>query len=151
MTQKGAGPGAATPPNVGAWISVPAVLGLGVVLGVVELLLWPVHGGPAGPPPHGGGLTPPALVEAYTLLSAIDLALLVALITVYLRTYRDTRAPFTLGLVAFLLVLLFETVASSPFLFAAFGYGPGGIGPFLAIGAGLEVVALTLFLVLSLE
>jgi hypothetical protein len=143
-----AGKGASTH---GAVVCVPIVLAAGVALGLVELVLWPVRGGPGGPPPHGAGPAPLGLVEAFTLFSAVDLALLIALVVVYLRTYRDTRAQFALGLVAFLFVLLFEAIANSPFVFAVFGFGPGPLGPFLAIGAALEMAALALFLVLSLE
>jgi len=134
--------------GVGYW--VPIVLVFGLVLGLAEIALWPTHGGPGGPPPRGPA-TPLAVAETFAILSAVALALLVALEVVYVRTYLETRAQFALGLVAVLLALLFENVASSPFLFAVFGYGPGNLGPFLAVGAALEVGALTLFLALSLE
>jgi len=131
-----------------AWI--PIVVALGVVLGLAEIALWPTHGGPAGPPPRGVA-TPRVVAESFALLSAVALALLVALVIVYLRTFRETRAQFALGLAAVLLALLFENVAGSPFLFAVFGYGPGNLGPFLLVGTVLEVAALVLFLALSLE
>ncbi len=134
----------------GAWPWVPIVLALGVVVGLVEIVLWPVKGGPGGPPPHGPP-APLAVAELFAMLSAIDCALLVALLAVYLRTYTETRAQFALGLVVFLGALLIETVASSPFVFALFGLSPGNLGGFLSVGAALETVALVVFLTLSLE
>ncbi len=133
----------------GAWPWVPIVLALGVVAGLVEIALWPVKGGPGGPPPHGPP-APLAVAELFAMLSAIDCALLVALLAVYLRTYTDTRAQFALGLLVFLAALLVETIASSPFVFALFGLSPGNLGGFLAVGAALETVALVVFLTLSL-
>jgi hypothetical protein len=135
-----------------AGVVVPVVLVLGLALGVLEIVLWPAHGsgggGGMGPGPAG---PPPQVVETFAIFSAVNLALLAALVVVYLRTFLDTRANFALGLVAFLVVLLFEAVAGSPFLFALFGYGPGDLGPFLLLGSILESVALVIFLVLSLE
>jgi hypothetical protein len=134
-----------------AGVVAPLVLVAGLALGLVELLLWPVHGGPGQGPP--GGPTPPPVwvVETFVLFSAVNVALLLALVVVYGRTFAQTRAQFALGLVAFLVVLLFEAIASSPFVYAVFGLGPGTLGPFLLLGAILESVALGIFLVLSLE
>jgi hypothetical protein len=131
-------------------VVVPLALVVGLCLGLLEIAFWPVRGpgsgmgpGPLGPPPE--------VVKSFALFSAVNLVLLVALVIVYARTYLETRANFALGLVAFLVVLLFEALANSPFLFAVFGYAPGALGPFLLLGAILEAVALVIFLVLSLE
>lgn len=134
----------------GALPWVPIVVLLGGALGLVEILLWPVHGGPGGPPPHGP-VTPLPSAEAFAVLSAVNCALLIALVAVYVRTFAETQSQFALGLVFVLVALLFEAIVSSPFVFALFGYGPGNVGAFLALGSALEVVALVVFLALSLE
>ncbi len=135
----------------GAELWAPVTIVAGLVLGVVELLLWPHPRSPAGGPGPGGMMAPPDVTVAFALFSSIDIALLVALVAVYLRTYRETRAQFALGLLVFLVVLLFEAVAGTPFLFAVFGLQPGNLGPFLLLGTILEMVALLIFLLLSLE
>ena len=136
--------------STGIWVPVTLVAGL--VLGIVEILLWPhapAHAPGQGP---GPGPSPPTeVVEAFAVFSAIDVALLAALVVVYARTFRETRAQFALGLLVVLLVLLFQAMSNSPFVFALFGIQPGNLGPFLVLGAILEMVALVIFLLLSLE
>ncbi len=132
-----------------AWVLL--VIGIGLIVGLVLALTLP--GPPAGPPgPGGGGPIPPRPLDgAMLVLSTVGIALLAALLVVYARTYRTTRAPFVLGLWVFLLALLAENVLSSPLLFTAFGVGPGGLGRFLTFGQALMCVALSIFLYLSLE
>jgi hypothetical protein len=81
----------------------------------------------------------------------MDLSLLVALIYVYARTYSETHARFALGLVIFLAALALQTFFGSPVAFVAFGIGPGGLGPLLSLSYIFETVALSVFLLLSLE
>ena len=149
------GNAATTRSRTGRWergaIVVPIVLIVGLALGLLEIVLWPAHGGSGGPMHPGPAGPPPAVVETFALVSAVNLALLAALVIVYVRTYLDTRATFAFGLVAFLIVLLFEAITTSPFVYAVFGYAPGDLGPFLLVGSILEAAALVIFLVLSLE
>ena len=51
-------------------------------------------------------------------LSGISVALLVALIAVWVRNYRTFRTPLTLGLIAFGAVLLIENVLAIYFFFS---------------------------------
>lgn len=131
----------------------PAVW-VGVVLAVALLaggiLAWlvpvPKGGGPPGPP-----LPPDWSIRAGVLLSTVSLVLLLALLSVYARNYRATRAPYTLGLAVFLGVLFVESAVSSPLVFSAFGLNPGSLGRFLDAGSLLLDAALALFLYLSLQ
>jgi hypothetical protein len=134
--------------HAGRWMIV--VLGVGLLVGLA--LAFTVHV-PAGPPPGPGAPPVPSttIAQLALVLSTLNLALLVALLVVYGRTYRTTRAPFMLGLWVFLLALLLENVLISPLLFTAFGAGPGGLGRFLTVGQFLMSVALSVFLYLSLE
>jgi hypothetical protein len=122
---------------------------------LVGLALSAVVTVPQGPPPSGPGAPPPPAPESskvMLVLSTVSIALLLALLVVYGRTYRTTRAPYVLGLFVFLFVLLLESVLNSPILFSAFGVGPGnGLGRLLAFGQALMCAALALFLYLSLQ
>ena len=84
------------------------------------------------------------------VLSPVGIALLAALLVVYLQTYSQTRANFALGLVVVLLALLMESILSSPLVYGAFGAASDGLGTFLAFADSFKVVALTVFLDLSL-
>lgn len=130
------------------WMLLVVLVGLAV--GVLLAYTVPLPpGGPSGP---GGPPIPNSTVtRGMIVLSTLSMALLVALLVVYGRTYRNTRAPFILGLWVFLVALLLETVLTSPLLFIAFGAGPGGLGRFLTFGQLLMCVALGIFLYLSLE
>ncbi len=142
------------------WVVVVLLLGVlvGVLLSVVAPQVAPPPHGPCSPP----GSCPPAprpgsaaavfgYPRATVVLACTTLAALGALLFVYARTYRDTRAPQMLGLVLFLVALVFEAVLSSPFLFARFGGAPSGLDPYLIAGQLFEVAALATFLYLSLQ
>lgn len=129
------------------WVLI--VLAVGAVVG--ELLVFLLHPGHPlpGPGVYRRGL--PVLVYRQAIvLSTMDLALLLALIFVYTRTYVESRAKFALGLVLFLGALTIHTLFGTPFTFAALGFGPGGLGLFLFVSALFETIALALFLWLSL-
>ncbi len=135
----------------GRWVLIVLLVGLVVGLALSETISVPQAprpGGPGSPPP------PPQqhqFSQVMLLLSTVSLALLAALLVVYGRIYRSTRAPYVLGLFVFLLALLFESLLSSPLLFTAFGVGPGGVSGFLAVGQLLMSAALAIFLYLSLQ
>jgi hypothetical protein len=143
-------PAVPRPARLGAlgWVLVVLVLGTAIGVGIALLV-----GTPPGPPGPGGGAGPgPApIVRPTSILSGIDLVLVLALLFVYLRTYWETRARSALGLTFFLAALTLQTSFTSPLLFGVFGFGPGGLAPFLLVSAAFETVALTLFLYLSLD
>ncbi len=132
--------------SAATWVAI--VLVIGIVAGGLLALFVPV---PVGLSPPGTPPPPLWLVRAGVLLSTLSLVLLLALLFVYARTYRDTQAPYTLGLVVFLAVLLVESAVNSPLVFGAFGLGPGILGRFLAVGGLLMSAALSIFLYLSLQ
>lgn len=130
--------------NAAVWVLI--VVSIGVALGAVVALTVRVPAGPPMPPPP-----PAAVAQLAVLLSVVCLALLTALVVVYVRNYRVTRAPYVLGVLVFLAALLFETALNSPLAFAAFGLGPGSLGRFLVASELVMAVALSIFLYLTLQ
>jgi hypothetical protein len=147
-------------PSAATSVALVLVVGAlaGILLGVVAPQVAPPPHGPCSGPVDCPPAPPPrsaAAIFGYphvaVVLACVALATLLALLVVYGRTYRETRAPQILGLLVFLLALLLESVLTSPFLFARFGGAPAGVDPYLLAGQAFEVVALALFLYLSLQ
>jgi len=77
-------------------------------------------------------------------LSGISVALLLALIAVWVRNYRTFRTPLTLGLIAFGAVLLIENVLAIYFFFSTgmlYSGDPLALRALLSLRA-LQVIAL---------
>jgi hypothetical protein len=105
---------------------------------------------PAPKPPEGGDLLA-LLVTAKTIVSFVNIALILTLLGLYYRIYSDVRSRFTLGLVLLITVLLMYAVTSNPLVHVLFGYYPFGLGPFTVIPDLFTTFALLVFLYLSLE
>ncbi len=91
------------------------------------------------------------LLQFHILLSTIQISLLVALVIVYFRVYRATRANFALGLVIVLVALMLQSLLSHPILVGL--VGDIALGPVVLVPSAdiLTIVAYTIFLYLSLE
>jgi predicted membrane protein len=88
---------------------------------------------------------------ARTVLSAVNITLLVVLIVTYASIYIKTRSEFTIGLLIFATVFLMKDLASNPFVIGAFGFRLYGLGPFALLPDLFEFVALTVLLYLSVK
>ena len=88
---------------------------------------------------------------ANTIISTINIALLVILAIIYVDIYIKTRSQFTIGLIIFALVFLVQNVTSSPFIAAPFGFRAYGLGPFAFLPGLFEFFALTILLYLSVK
>jgi hypothetical protein len=86
---------------------------------------------------------------AFTIISTINIALLVILTLVYIDIYAKTRSDFTIGLIIFALVFLVKDVTSSPLIMAILGFRAYGLGPFEFLPGLFEFFALTILLYLS--
>jgi len=86
-----------------------------------------------------------------TVLSAVNITLLVVLIVTYVSIYIKTRSEFTIGLLIFAIVFLMKDVASNPFVIGAFGFRLYGLGPFALLPDLFEFVALSVLLYLSVK
>ena len=88
---------------------------------------------------------------ANTILSTVDIALLLILIVLYSDIWAKTRSPFSLGLVIFALVFFVKDVASSPLISGLYGFRAYGLGPFAFLPSMFEFVALSVLLYLSIR
>jgi hypothetical protein len=95
------------------------------------------------------GLEP--VLRFHVVLSTVSIALLVALIAVYVRVYADTGARFALGIVVVLLALLVQSLLQYPLLLGILGPLEVAQGRFLSFADVFTIVAYAVFLYLSLE
>jgi len=86
---------------------------------------------------------------AQTVLSTVNVTLLIFLLTTYVDIYRKTRSQFTLGLIIFSLAFLFRTLTANPLFMWVFGFRAFGLGPFALLPDLFELVALSVLLYLS--
>ena len=132
---------------------VPIVLLLGAIIGVL-LYFWSAmneyynFGFERFPFQRGFTET---FGELHIILSSISVALLVALIIVYGRTYLHTRANFIFGLLVVLFALLLQALLRFPILLGIAEHVP--IRPDVSsnIADIFSIIAFTAFLYLSLE
>jgi hypothetical protein len=127
-----------------------AVALLAAVWAIVALQVSPfqVRTGPAG------GFVPGDFEFFYvatTILSTINIALLVVLLVTYVSIYSKTRASFSLGLVIFAAAFLTKDLAASPLVAGLFSFRAFGLGPFELLPGVFECAALLVLLYLSIR
>jgi len=88
---------------------------------------------------------------AYTIISTLNIALLVLLTTIYIDIYIKTRSQFTIGLIIFALVFLVKDLTSSPLITSLLGFRAYGLGPFEFLPGLFECFALSILLYLSIR
>ena len=97
----------------------------------------------------------PADLEFYyiarTVVSTINITLLVLLTATYVAIYSKTKSEFTIGLLIFAIIFLIKDLTASPFITGAFGFQSYGLGPFALLPDLLEFVALSVLLYLSVK
>jgi len=98
---------------------------------------------------------PPGDIELFytakTVVSTINVALVMILLFTYIEIYRKTKSDFTVGLIIFSMTLLLYTVASNPIMQWAFGFRAFGLGPFAMLPDLFACIALSVLLYLSLK
>jgi len=88
---------------------------------------------------------------AETVVSSLNIALLVYLLFTNSDMFRKTRSKFTFGLLIFSLAFLVKDLTSSPFVIWVFGYRQQGLGPFALVPNLFELIVLCTLLYLSSE
>ena len=104
------------------------------------------------PPP--GGFVPgdfEYFYVAFTIISTINIALLVIVLLTYVNIYRKTRSPFSIGLIIVALAFLLNDIAAHPFVTGLFSFRAYGLGPFAFLPGLFEFAALSVLLYLSLR
>jgi hypothetical protein len=86
---------------------------------------------------------------AQTVVSTVNVSLLIFLLTTYIDIYRKTHSQFTFGLIIFSLVFLLRTLTANPLFMRTFGFAAFGLGPFALLPDLFELVALSVLLYLS--
>ena len=131
---------------------VPVVLLVGLVAGVLLADL-STQSAQATPPffQHVPHFNPDPTIRLHVILTTVEVALLIALVVVYLRVYNETRANFALGLVIVLGALFLQTVFSYPLVLGLQGHVLFVSGTLPTLSDVLEICAYTVFLYLSLE
>ena len=88
---------------------------------------------------------------AKTVVSTVNVTLLVFLLFTYVSIYWKTRSEFTIGLIIFSTVLFLNALASNPIVMWAFGFQPFGLGPFALLPDLFTFAALFVLLYLSIK
>jgi hypothetical protein len=132
-------------------IWVPIVVLVGVLVGLmIDLLSRPNFGGPR-PPFEPYSFRFELIGDFHVILSTTGIALIIALLVVYARTYSETKGNFALGLLVVLSALLFQAALSYPVTFGfveRVSFRPGFSSPIADL---FMITAYTVFLYLSLE
>ncbi|HVP95522.1 hypothetical protein [Methanoregula sp.] len=131
--------------------AVPALMPAGQAGTGQALRQQPAGGNPAG---QGQQAQPAGQEEAKqlkTVISFINLGLLIPLFIIYAGIYRDLKSSFTLGLLAVIFALGMYAVTSNPLLIGLLGGRAGDIGIFQIIPDLCTTVALIILVRISLE
>ena len=86
-----------------------------------------------------------------TLISFINIGLIIPLFVIYAGIYRRMRSSFTLGLMAVIFALGMYAVMSNPLIVSIFGGRTGDIGLFEIIPDICATVALVVLVRISIE
>jgi hypothetical protein len=131
-----------------------------VILGLVSVVtaFWAIINGPFSEIPPFVRRPPmfiPGDIELYytvqTVVSTLNVALLIILLATYVNMYAKTKAEFTIGLIVFSAVMLLNSLFSAPFLRLGFGFSSYGLGPFAMLPDLFTFAALSVLLYLTLK
>lgn len=88
---------------------------------------------------------------AKTVVSTVNMTLVIILMLTYIAIYRKTKSEFTVGLIIFSTILLLYTLASNPMMQWTFGFRAFGLGPFAMLPDLFTCVALAVLLYLTVK
>jgi hypothetical protein len=88
---------------------------------------------------------------AFTVISTVNITLLVIVLLSYVNIYMKTRSPFTVALIIFALAFLLKDISSHPFVTGLFSFRAYGLGPFAFLPGLFELTALSVLLYLSVR
>ena len=143
--------------NVKIWLVMATLVAVALLTTLWAIMYMPKPQIPFIRPPEE--FRPPEIVpgdiEFYytvkTLVSTINLTLLIILLITYINIYKKTKSEFTIGLIIFSMILLLNALASNPLVHWTFGFRAFGLGPFAMLPDLLTCVALIVLLYLSVK
>lgn len=142
-------PQAAKPERGMSKIWVVVVLAFGILLGLLLAVTIRLNIREAGPGQFFL-LSIQRALQLHVILSTIEMVLLFALVLVYLKTYSETRANFSMGILIVLFALLVHSILSFPLTVNQIGPVLLGSGAFFPYPDIFTIIAYTIFLYLSL-
>jgi len=86
-----------------------------------------------------------------TVVSTINVTLLIFLLITYIDMYVKTKSEFTIGLIIFSMVLLLYALTTNPLVHWIFGFRAFGLGPFAMLPDLFTCVALGVLLYLTVK
>ena len=86
-----------------------------------------------------------------TVISSINVMLLIFLLIGYIDIYRKTKSEFTIGLLIFSMTLLLYALSSNPLIHWLFGFRAFGLGPFAMLPDLFACVALSILLYFTIK
>ena len=109
------------------------------------------------PPPHPLSIRrehpTPGDIEIFymgkTVVSTLNVALLIFLLAMYTDLYRKVKSEFTVALMVFSVVLLLYALAANPIVYRSFGFGAFGLGPFAILPDIFTCIAVSILIYLS--
>jgi hypothetical protein len=140
------------------WVFI--IILIGIVTGIFSFILITPHIGIVLKTPVSEIIFPlPGNLVYYLawhiILSTVSIALLVSLVIVYTKTYSQTKANFSLGIVIVLLALLLESILNYPIYQVYIGVNPdvwlSGSGSSYFVADLFTIIAYSVFLYLSLQ
>ncbi|HYC26690.1 MAG TPA: hypothetical protein VEB67_01555 [Nitrososphaerales archaeon] len=144
---------AVTPPPAAEVKKGPTKLWLPVVVAIGFLVGWALSY--EVPAPFGYWRFGPDqfrdTIILHTILSTVSIALILALIVIYMKVYADTGARFALGITVVFFALFIQALFQYPLLLGLAGPFPEGQGQYLSFGDLFTIAAYAVFLYLSLE
>jgi len=91
----------------------------------------------------------PRALDIKMVTATLTTVLLIGIIIVHIRVYRETGTRFSLGLVIFSFALILYTLASNPILHKLIGLRKIGLGPLLMLPDLCMAIAAAILLYLS--
>ncbi len=88
---------------------------------------------------------------AKTVISSVNVTLIIILLATYVSLYKKTRSEFVIGLILFALIFLLYALVSNPIMQFVFGFQAFGLGPFAMLPDLFASLALGVLLYLTLE
>jgi hypothetical protein len=111
------------------------------------------------PPPFSSRTLPrpiaPGDIELYytakTVVSTLNVTLLILLLVTYIQMYNRIKSEFTLWLAIISTALLLNALTSNPFIHWIFGFRAFGLGPFAMLPDIFTLIVLTILLYLTMR